>query len=104
MNKILQDTYDVLEQRGWCQGALRKADGRVCLEGAFATATCDNKDALLVLKTEEQRVAWERLCQAVSDYRGMPFPLGASPWVFNDDPKTTVEDVKLVLKKAIHDA
>lgn len=99
MNKILQDTYDVLEQRGWCQGESELADGRVCLEGAFCYAAGSDADELIPLHLSEVKEAWKKLNEAVREEAGQSI----SVWFWNDKPERTVEDVKMVLKKAIHD-
>jgi hypothetical protein len=98
VNEILQKTYDVLEKRGWCQHRLRETDGRVCLEGAFRLAA--GYDYQMGSDAFE---AWTTLCAAVyKESSGGPFTPLRDPATWNDQPERTVEDVKLLLKKAIH--
>jgi hypothetical protein len=101
MSGILQKTYDVLDARGWCQNVHQSSDGRVCLEGAFAYAI----GAQIVegvpsydyrMEEPENDAAWRILCNTVKEETGIEAPLN-----WNDHPSTSVEDVKLVLKKAI---
>ncbi|GGR51725.1 DUF6197 family protein [Streptomyces roseolus] len=96
--KILEDTYDILEARGWCQGTMQQPDGKVCLEGAFRAA-CGYKDTeedYALYASTPSGDAWETLCRTVEQECRF-----AAPWAWNDDPARTVEDVKLLLKRAI---
>ncbi|GHG10131.1 DUF6197 family protein [Streptomyces hydrogenans] len=95
--KILEDAYDILETRGWCQGTLRKADGRVCLEGAVIAA-CPDSLHWLMQAQHPGFAAWRTLGEVIGRETGCAF---MSPYLWNDAPERTVEDVKLVLKKAI---
>ncbi|WP_369149063.1 hypothetical protein [Streptomyces sp. R44] len=96
--KILEDTYNILEARGWCQGTMQQADGKVCLEGAFRAACGygDTEEEYPYWASTPTGGAWETLCRTVEQECG-----DAAPWIWNDAPERTVEDVKLILKRAI---
>ncbi|MFB7107257.1 DUF6197 family protein [Streptomyces hydrogenans] len=97
--KILEDTYKILEERGWCQGVMQKVDGRVCLQGAFEAAVgADMYDVFVSDVQPCAQEAWTAVRYAVADVNG---GLHQAPHHWNDEPHRTVEDVKLVLKKAI---
>lgn len=96
MNEILQKTYDTLEARGWCQGLHQNQQGQVCLEGAFALATGASHAIYINMAAPGVQEAWTLLCATVLTETGI-----TAPHAWNDDPATSVEDVKLVLKKAI---
>lgn len=96
MNEILQKTYDTLEARGWCQGLHQNQQGQVCLEGAFALASGASLPSSMNTAMPGVQAAWLLLCETVRKETGID-----APHAWNDDPATSVEDVKLVLKKAI---
>lgn len=96
MNEILQKAHDALEAKGWCQGGFQDGQGRVCLEGAFALATGTNHPCFIDMAAPGVQQAWLLLCETVQKETGFD-----APHAWNDDPSTSVEDVKLVLKKAI---
>lgn len=101
MNETLQKAYDILEAKGWCQGVHQDGRGQVCLEGAFALAVGCKIIAGLPenegqMDAPEAQQAWLNLVYTVEEETGFDVPYN-----WNDHPSTTVEDVKLILKKAI---
>lgn len=113
IKKILEDTYDILEQRGWCQGIHMQSDGRVCLEGA-AILACGG--ALTVLPSGEVQVdyaygglgahlpaAFAALGREAAKMTGASGPPTILPFMFNDGDGRSVEDIKLLLKRTIEE-
>jgi len=106
MNEILQKAYDALEERGWCQGGLTQPDGKLCLEGAFIAAANGDvhpSDVAILVAADDRpdvNAAWRKLTQAVKEETGAAY---YGVWAWNDAAGRSVEDVKLVLRKAIED-
>lgn len=87
-----QDVMDVLNERGWCQGALEAVDGRVCLMGAMNVASFGNSQAVASHASLHGKVIHylhEKHNQTVPGY--------------NDHPDTTLEDIMMVLKEVAND-
>lgn len=112
----LQNAYDILEHRGWCQGNFAKDDNRVCLDGALRKAALGSQNTVAITSkwtplTQEQadrlEAAQQKLVDAIKlDYPGTGrtgVPAHRIIWCWNDAPERTIEDVKLILKKAIND-
>ncbi len=96
----LQEAYDILEERGWCQKHFVE-DGRVCLDGALIQAISPNAYHFAIEQDGVRRYYTAALrINQVMDYASDKWG-EERIWYFNDDPQTSVEDVKLVLKKAI---
>lgn len=74
---------EIIQRRGWCQGALQKADGSVCLVGALRLASDGSVN----------RYGSTRVADAIG---ALDLPRFAA--YYNDDPTTTAEDVILLLK------
>ncbi len=92
----------VIDERGWYQGDYEAADGRVCLVGALSVAVCGRP-----WTPEIDADGEEAVCAALARLKdrlvadGMPRHVAddiAGRW--NDDPSTTEEDVRLLLKRA----
>jgi hypothetical protein len=96
----LQTAYDILEERGWCQGHFAD-DGKVCLDGALIQAISPNSRVFVVEvdKLRRYNTAARRILQSM-EFVSENVQEEAI-WDFNDNVQTTVEDVKLTLKKAI---
>lgn len=112
----LQNAYDILESRGWCQGNFAKGDNRVCLDGAVRSATLGSQNNIPILEkwnpqSYEQRDRLEAAQKKLADTIELDYPVDVRTgvpshtkiWCWNDDKSRTVEDVKLILKKAIND-
>jgi hypothetical protein len=86
---VAEVALDILNEKGWNQGAYEGKDGSVCVAGALMAAQA---------RTIAQGlgpagvVVHNRAVQLL----GLP-PASISVW--NDDPHTTFEDVTLVLKR-----
>ena len=86
----------VIDRDGWYQGPPPGgADTRVCLMWAMSRATRESGryDSARVIYELEERM--RPLAQAA----GFPSVVD-----FNDSPRTTLEDVKLMIKRACDDA
>lgn len=79
---------DLLEREGWIKGKLGSSEGR-CLMGAVTDVCMQKKDG------SELSERWNDLSRAI----GIGLS-GAGVVAFNDDPGTTFEDVRAVLRKA----
>lgn len=83
---------ELLDQWGWVQGTAQDLDGRMCAMGALNTAVKERVFADPYYRaTDAFTYAIDALTRVV----------GTTPATFNDDPHTTVEDVKLAMKLAI---
>lgn len=89
---VFLDAIRVLEERGWAQGIILRADGAVCLAGAINQA-CSG-DPLRLSMTDEDLNARDHAFAAIAAVTGR------LPHSFNDDPLTTYEDVVSALKQA----
>lgn len=128
MNQVQQDleaTYDYLDAKGWCQGTFQQPDGKVCLEGAAAAVTMGAPNywgtrrghvqgaystggtGLLgeVGPTQWRDVPREhinRFADVLDALAGqLPKGIHGSTFLWNDEPRRTVEDVKDLIKAAI---
>ena len=81
-DNIFRKALEVLDERGWYQGGYQGPDGSVCAEQALTLAS-DARSVFAALK---------RLRQLL--------PENLFVHEFNDDPLTTEEDVRLLLKRA----
>jgi hypothetical protein len=75
---------EVLDEKGWTQHRFESSDGRLCILGALAEAQNVSRVEILF---SEQRTFLRSIC-------------GEQPQAFNDDPATSEEDVRLLLKHA----
>jgi hypothetical protein len=71
-------------ERQWCKGRLRDGEGRHCLVGAIEAADCWPEVARVILRAARE-VSGKRYWRIES---------------FNDDPRTTHDDVLAVLRRA----
>jgi hypothetical protein len=114
--KDLQTAYDILEHRGWCKGNFAKGDGHVCLDGALRRATLGSQNTVPIIEkwnpqTDEQSDRLAAAQKKLADTIALDYPVDMRTgvpnhtkiWGWNDDPDSTVEDVKLILKKAVND-
>lgn len=102
MSNPFEQALDVLTKWGWTQGRLRARDGRLCARGALA-------EALGVLTSEGTILGGSDVaidhCEAIAarilGSDRAPNALYSTPLTyFNDDPATSEEDVRLLLKHA----
>ncbi len=103
MDQITQDlqaAYDYLEEHGWCQHSFEADDGKVCLAGAVLRATGYHRDFWGDDTSAARYKNKERYENATSQIYKV-LQTGIFGW--NDASERTVEDVKLILKKAIND-
>jgi hypothetical protein len=98
----LETAYEILEERGWCQHAFMNLPRKVCLDGALRLAIVDRATleahdwAIYSADADRYIMAADRIMRVLDiNYRTINI------WVWNDAPERSVEDVKLVLKKAI---
>lgn len=98
---VLTSALEALERDGWCQRAIHDPDGSHCTLGAIERGV---QAQPWYVRTDTER--------ALSAYHGAAArirkivrmdgtPQGVAKW--NDDPKTTYEDVVRTFKRAIHD-
>lgn len=92
----LENTMRVLDAHGWCQGVSHNRDGQVCLEGALAVAVSGTPT--LFGATIQQCGRFNAGLRALNN------ALGGYAHQYNDLPTTSVEDVKLLLKRTIEEA
>lgn len=89
---------DVLDERGWGQGQYEDKDGRVCAYGALAYACGGhvhrNPNSSMVF-IDDVSMAYDFAGTLASRLSGM-----GDLVLFNDDPHTTEEDVRLLFKEA----
>ena len=83
-SEVFRKAGDVLRERGWCQGGLMNAEGKVCALGALGVAECRG-----ALSGPSQEI-YRNLSQQILDGR-----LIGADW--NDSPGRTVEEVYAVL-------
>ena len=96
MNK-LWEAIDVINERGWIQGALEKEDG-VCILGAYRRAWGINPampwslDLQMATKADKDMELLDQVAMEQFNKNGFVN--------LNDDPETTKADVILALEKA----
>jgi hypothetical protein len=94
-----QETADAilaqLDQHGWGQGQAVSGDGKICLSHALTLAyTAQNIGNV--------RVVWDELCDKARAL--FPSQIGKGDAItFNDDPQTSEEDVRLLIKQCVED-
>jgi hypothetical protein len=93
---------DVLEERGWYQGGLRSHIGvkdSVCVVGAIIIAFCGTLEQYGEndWPTTEGPRFLEALCTVVKRETRNPYALVPT---YNDNLRTTLEDIKLRVKEA----
>lgn len=104
---------EYLDAKGWCQGGgtnphTAEFGSGVCLEEAIAGVITGRTENLWPLFYGENEEAWARdgaihaalRVQRIKDAPDDPAS-SRSLWWWNDVPERTVEDVKLLLKRAI---
>lgn len=116
----LDKAVQILDRRGWCKGEYGSADGRVCTAGAVVAAISgvedlhatapwhrDHGDSIrdsirvdLTLKSSRMARALAALSYAVPAEYTVP-ENSTCAISYNDDEGTSVEDVKLMFKRAI---
>jgi hypothetical protein len=85
---VLNRAADLLEEFGWCQGrAGSKAEGTMCLDRAIGEA---EKDLGILLA---------RARTTLSEHIGIPLP-----FIWNDTPGRTKEEVVRALREAARNA
>lgn len=83
--EVLRRAADIIERRGWCQNDYQ--DGAaVCILGALRLAITGNTDN----HSDRVHNPAERLAKN----------LGQAPWVWNDEPGRTKEEVIAALRSA----
>lgn len=105
---ILRRASDILGERGWCQGLMEDAQGRVCAMGAFAAALDEAILMPLDAEQEEFASALDRradihieFVKAFARAAGLHYDSNSNPipeW--NDRTGRSVEDVVLAMKRA----
>lgn len=109
---IINRAREILERDGWCQGSAHKDDGTHCTMGALSIAADELQADPAVTTLEGQwcpvrgSELYMEAARLVSGQLGEGYPKGAGSGavpVWNDLDTTTLEDVMLVLKKAVHD-
>jgi hypothetical protein len=124
VSEDLEAAYAYLDEHGWCQGAAQpNSDGNVCIEGAIAAVTMGHP-ALWSVRSGDPGMYFKRSgelihypdAQDVKRHEACIYALiNAAPqrrdivlndqiYPYNDHESTTVEDVKLLLKRAIEAA
>lgn len=103
VSQILRDAIDVVETKGWTQGALVNSEEKVCTLGAIDVATrmalLTNPDHAPWYIISDTAKAWVE--EALNDH----FQSSAQTIAgHNDRPGTTKEDILLGLKHALHRA
>jgi hypothetical protein len=93
-SEILLKAADLLAERGWTQGQLVSAGGRVCALGAIRIACTGTIDVLPGLSLGD---AGNSASRRLETYVGC--------WIasWNDAPERTAEDVILAMKRVAHD-
>lgn len=93
---VLECALDTLNERGWCQGTMLDSEGRVCALGALSVAITKTWQ----LYETDLRIASSSALSVAEDVFEVDHPNDKiARW--NDAPSTTVEDVKLLIKRAI---
>lgn len=101
VNEFIDQTIDVIQERGWCQHTLENSAGNVCLFGALYAATArqyglPNLHAAAGRFYALQKNALEMIGKAIRIEVGESLSI---PY-YNDNNAKSAEDVILILKKA----
>lgn len=98
--EILREAAEILEEHGWCRGALKNDEGCYCAQGALTAALVGDTD----LDSEElmeallnNKTAIEALSRWVLSAAGAKY---AALWVYNDQEAMHAGDVLRSLRKA----
>ncbi len=89
---VLQDAVELIDQHGWCQGTGQDDDGRFCVEGAV--------NQVLIYERQYSDGLATASFHAIQINLPAPYT-GGLPRYYNDDPSTSVEDIKLLFKRSI---
>ncbi len=97
----LEKAIENIDHYGWQQGAFQRRDGRLCAMGALRMAygTLHRSVEMTLNGTDYQN--YSRDCIYLKKAIGGEQYLEVGIAEFNDDGSTTVEDVKLMFKRAI---
>lgn len=88
----IDDAHDLIKTCGWCQGQLEDEQGAYCIQGALNTVTFNKGDNDYALMNASQLAVVKAI---------HPRWVSSSHIIrFNDDPKTTQEDVLDLLSLA----
>lgn len=107
-SEICEKAIEVLDEKGWCQGAIQDENGSVCAVGALGYAANLNYGITTITGTNYvMRSLPEPILEVMDDLAPLKAPrwweLGSSIHWTNDDEETTVEDIKdLFMKAAKH--
>lgn len=85
----------IMSERGLCKGRLADREGRVCFNGAICAALTGDAEGLF--EDDEYQVflaITDEACRLL-----MASGTWAAPVFFNNDPRTSGEDVILLLKR-----
>ena len=106
-----ENAIEILRERGWCQGDYRSPDGRICLESALLRSLVVMGLMPEIIDSDfrfpgnaqedwDDSPAWRTCEKRVLAIAGDLFPDRpcGEPYDFNDDWRTSEEDVYLVLK------
>lgn len=102
MNKIYE-AIDQIQENGWTQGILYDVDGSLCALGALQkahgvrNAWIQGTDGFAKYLIDASKIAVEIKKERPDLEDEDAF---ATVWKFNDDPKTTREDILLMMKRA----
>lgn len=109
----LEKAVEVLDARDWCQGKFQAQDGKVCAKGAIMVAVGYETDEYGQLRDTFDTwhgPMWQRRVDATrvlslavpEEIRQACIPkCECAVAAYNDADTTTVEDVKLMFKRAI---
>lgn len=95
-SEILEYAQGQIEQ-GWCKGTLVDHEGNVCMLGAMDRAA--TRKGGVSIYAPAYVSAFRTLHEKVAEFWNGPMDLDGIPG-FNDDPKTTKQDVLDVFTKA----
>lgn len=100
-DQILADALDMLNTVGHCKDQLQDGEGRVCAVGALNYATTGSHFHGSLAMGAEQNAEYLQAYGRILDAANHDKPQWWSIPDFNDDPRITAEDVKLVFKMAL---
>lgn len=104
---LLEEVYENLSEKTWCKGSLMNREGKMCLAGQLGAAFYGTevrhgvKQFLEPERNGEERAAYMQAWNALDSviFR----ETRCATISFNDMEPTSLEDVKLMVKKAIGD-